>query len=104
MDANTSNSDSSDVDGNPPPKRMKMGQTTLQFRRVDRTQSSPECHTTASGVSSTADLRTSECESATASSVSSTTDQDLCTGECESATVCFSDCCKEGLSPYLNLA
>jgi len=72
MVANTSYS--SDVDGNPPPKKMKMRQTMLQFRWVERTQSSPECHATASSVSSIADqdLRTSECESATASSVSST--------------------------------
>ena len=54
MDANTSYSGSSNVDDNPPPKKMKMRQTTLQFRRVERTQSSPECHATASSVSSTA--------------------------------------------------
>jgi len=29
MDVNTSYSDSSDVDDNPPPKKMKMRQTTL---------------------------------------------------------------------------
>ena len=46
MDANTSYSDSSDVDDNPPPKKTTMRQTTLKFRRVERTQSSSECHAT----------------------------------------------------------
>ena len=81
MDASTSYSDSSDVNCNSPPKKMKMRQTTLRFRRVDQTQSSPECR-------------------ATSCSVSSTADQDLRTSEFASATVCFSDCCKEVLSPY----
>ena len=92
MDANTSYSDSSGVADNPrpPPKSMKMRQATMLFSRVEQTQSSP----------GTFQCQQSECHT-TASSVSSTIDQDLHTSEeYESATVCFSDSCKKGLSPY----